>query len=468
MKTLTGFFMFAALCCSQARALELKTGVHIHTNFSHGDKQTMAQVVQRATEKKLDAVIITDTLITKFQYGLRPFENVLKVSGSQGSILKEGPRKYLNTINSLRKQYPELLIVPGTEAAAFYRWEGDPFKKLIMKDWHRHMLIFGLEKPSDFSGLPVMGNSRSYPLDWKLLAAALALALVLWRSWRHLGRRGRIAAGIFGALGFFLLYPFATPRWSVYSETTPWEPYRALAAYAQSKGALAFWAHPEAPNWLQPQQVKGPLYVAADQYPDGLAQVPEINGFAMFMEGYKHMMQPGAEWDAALLSYTEGKRPVPPWALAELDFVAPGYMGTDIDTAYMLVSADAKTPAALLDGLRRGSFQSVMGSDGGAMRFSKWEMRASPAVTASAGQELELQGKAALSVGLEKSSGTISGAELSIVCDGELLSRQLVEFPSEIKVDYSPRRQRGYCRAYAINTNSMASSNPIFYRRSVK
>jgi len=466
MKTLTSFLFIAVLSCAAASALELKTGAHIHTEFSHGDKQTIEQVLQRASEKKLDAVMLNDTFILKFEYGIRPFENVLKVSAARKSILKEGPRKYIKTINTLRKKYPGIVIVPGAEAAAFYRLEGDPLKKLVIQDWHRHMLIFGLEKPSDYAALPVLGNSKSYPWSWKLLAAALALALALWFLWPRLGRKGRIAAGISGALGFYLLYPFAAPRWSPYSDKTPWEPYRELVSYAQGKGALAFWAHPEAPNWLQPQRVAGPLHVASDKYADGLAQVPEINGFAVFMEGYKQMLQPGGQWDAALLDYTDGKRRVPPWALAELDYVSPGYMSTDIDSAYMLVSAEERTPQALLDGLRRGSFQSVMGSDSGAMRLSKWEMRA--ASTATAGQELEITDHLTLAAGLEKSSGTMSGAELSVVCDGELVSRQTLKFPSEIRADYTPRKDRGYCRVYAQHINSMVSSNPIFYRRSRK
>ena len=468
MKNTLAFICLVLSCCAGASAVELKTGAHIHTEFSHGDKQTVEQILQRAREKGLDAVLLTDTAIAEFQYGVRPFENVLKVSGAQKSILKKGPRKYLKTINKMRAQYPDLLIVPGTEAAAFYRWEGDPFRKLIMKDWHRHMLIFGLEKPSDYSNLPVMGNSRSYPWDWRFLAAALALALILWRSWRHLGRKSRIAAAVAGALGFFLLYPFATPRWSVYSEATPWEPYRALAAYAHEKGALAFWAHPEAPNWLQPHKVAGPLHVAADMYPEGLEQVPDIDGFAVFMEGYKQMLQPGGQWDSALAAYVSGKRSSPPWAIAELDYVAPGYMGTDIDSSYMLVNAESKTAQSLLKAMKQGAFQSVMGSDTGAMRLSQWELRAPNGAAAYAGEELALPGQAVVGVGLEKSSGTMTGAELAVVCDGNVVFRQRLEFPARASVNFAPRLERGYCRAYAVYINSMVSSNPIFYRRSVK
>ncbi|NLO91830.1 MAG: hypothetical protein GX410_07560 [Elusimicrobia bacterium] len=454
-------------CAGNSGAVVLKTGAHIHGEFSHGNKQPLEDIVRRAREKGLDAVMFSDTAISKFEYGLRPFENVLKVSGSQKSILHTGPRRYLKAINKMREKYPDLLIVPGTEAAAFYRWEGSPFGKLVMKDWHRHMLIFGMEKPADYAGLPVMGNSRAYPWNWKHLLAALALVLVLWRIWPKLGGKGRAAAGIAGLLGFYLLYPFATPRWSIYSDKTPWEPYRALAAYGHAKGALTFWAHPEAPNWLEPQKVAGPLHVGADMYAEGLEEVSEIDGFAVFMEGYKQMLQPGGQWDAALQAYASGKRPLPAWAIAELDYVAPGYMGTDIDSAYMLVDAESRTTQALLQAIKKGHFQSVMGSDTGAMRLSQWELRGGQAA-AQSGEEAVLAGPAVASIGLEKSSGTMTGAELTVVCDGSEVFRQRVEFPSRVSVNYTPRRERGYCRAYAVYINSMVASNPIFYRRSVK
>nr|HOX22968.1 hypothetical protein [Elusimicrobiales bacterium] len=389
--------LLPSLCC----AAELKTAVHIHTTFSRGGKQTPEQVVARAADKGLDAVIITDTLTTSFQYGLRPFENVAAVSLSQASILKRGPRAYLRELNRLRKQFPGMVIIPGTEAAAYYRWEGDPFKKLVMWDWNRHMLVFGLEKPSDYSRMPSAGNPGSGRWAWQLLLAGALLLLAFWHFYRRLGRSGRILAGVLCALALFLLYPFKTPRWSIYSSATPWEPYRALADYAHSKGALAFWAHPEAPNWNPPQHFKGPLYVAADKYPEGLKLVPETDGFSVFMEGYKQGLEPGEYWDRAIQAYIAGERPVAPWALAELDYVSPGYLGTDIDTAYMLVSAQDRSPTAVLQGLRKGAFQSVMGSDMGAMKFTRWQLRGAQQ-TAEAGGQTTAAGELSLSVAVEK------------------------------------------------------------------
>nr|HOX23131.1 hypothetical protein [Elusimicrobiales bacterium] len=68
----------------------------------------------------------------------------------------------------------------------------------------------------------------------------------------------------------------------------------------------------------------------------------------------------------------------------------------------------------------------------------------------------------------EKSSGTLSSAELSVVCDGKLVARESRPLPARLELKYKPAAARGYCRAYVRQTNSLAAVNPIFYARSGK
>ena len=450
---------------------ELKAAIHVHGSFSHGSTVSADDIVRRAQEKGIGAVVFTDTALAQWEYGIRPLENILRVFIKKPSILEIGAGKYINEINRLREKYPGMVILPGTEAAAYYRWEGRPWNKLIMRDWNRHMLIIGMEHPEDYEGLPVMGNRKGYSFNWLLLwpLLAAATAFVLWK--RQLRKTSALVAGI-AALFIINAYPFSRFVSSPYSNYTSWEPYINLAAYGFKKNALVFWAHPEAPNWVNPVPLSGRVSVQTDKYPQCLQAVPQAHGFGIFMEGYKHMAQQGNEWDCALKNYLEGKRPAPAWAISEVDFVSPGFLGTDIDTNYIIADVSEKSAPALLEAIRKGRFQAVNPSGRGVVkdtiRFSTWTV-SGVLSSVVAGETLYGEEKPKIKAGVVCSQGNVPFADIRIIRNGEVIFSERRPLPAFIELeDAGNKAEKSFYRVMAENVNSMAASNPIFVFRAAK
>ncbi len=442
-----------------ARAAEVKAVLHIHSAYSHGSSYPVEEIVKNAKQRGIDAVFLTDTALGRWEYNMPPFEGVIRYTISRNSVLSAGPGKYLSEINRLREAYPDVALFPGVEAAAYYRWSGSPLKHITMHDWNRHMLLAGMENAADYERLPVMGNSRAMP--WKPLSMwpllLLSSAFFLYRKGRR--KQGHIVLAI-GAVCFTANFPFYGFPYSMHLKDTPWAPYSALAEYGQSKGALVVWAHPDSPSWDKPQQINSRASHTTARYADALEKVPETDGFAVVMEGYKHMPEPGQEWDTALMDYINGKRKLPPFAYAETDFIAPGYLGTQLDSLYMLASAADKSRPAILKALKQGHFQAVAASDRGTIEFSTFTLGG----TASFGDSISASGPLELTVGVRSLENKLPSARIRIVRNGTLIFDEVRPLPAELRIpDANAGLKKGYIRAMVSDVNAMAFANPVFF-----
>src|SRR5205807_2100759 len=145
----------------------------------------------------------------------------------QPSVLSVGIERYWADITSLGRRYPDLLVIPGVEAAPYYRWEGSPWRGLVLTDWHRHLLVFGLKNAEEIKKLPVLGSQYGGGFDplrlWPLL-----LILAAWIVSRY-GRKRR--ACLLAGLGILLLadqWLFLGYAGGPYERQTSWKPYQAL------------------------------------------------------------------------------------------------------------------------------------------------------------------------------------------------------------------------------------------------
>ena len=87
-----------------------------------------------------------------------------------------------------------MIIIPGIESAPYYYWQGSIFNDdLVIKDWHKHMLVIGLSNPADLEYLPVMGNPKGLWQPCRIRNIFLAWPFVL-ADVRHLVRA---QAGVF-------------------------------------------------------------------------------------------------------------------------------------------------------------------------------------------------------------------------------------------------------------------------------
>ena len=454
-KLLVAILLSCFAAAQPAGAVQLRVAAHLHSTYSQVGTMPLAALAKEAAAKKIDALIFSDHADALVEYGLWPLRDILKARISRASVLKAGPRNYLADINALRTAYPAMLFVPGVEATAYYRWSGSPFDRLVMHDWNRHMIIAGLEKPGDYFALPVIGNCGGASLVTIFFFLLVPAGFVLLRKGYNKVAFMFITLGVLGMAG---AYPYREFRWSPYLDATPWEPYNRLIAYAEAKNALVFWAHPEAVNWREAQHLKGNVFAQTDTYPDCLEKAPDADGFAVFMEGYRQMALPGAEWDRALKAYLDGKRKKPVWAFAELDLV--DFAATAIDSSYMLVDARERSVPALIDALKNGHFQPVANSASGRIEISTFTVACGGA---RAGQGETANCKTAPVVTAEISGANgASLAQVTLVRNGVAVLAQDLPLPGKIVFTGAPGS--AFYRLMAEHVNSRAYSNPVFVK----
>ncbi len=107
------FFVPPAVAYEQVPAL-----IDLRTTFSDGvyDPETL---VNMAVQKGFNVVILNDHDRVAMEYGLPPFRNIVKIRKELNSINRMGARAYLRTIESIRKKYPNVVLIPGTESTPF-------------------------------------------------------------------------------------------------------------------------------------------------------------------------------------------------------------------------------------------------------------------------------------------------------------------------------------------------------------
>ncbi|MFZ5517030.1 MAG: hypothetical protein ACOY90_10355 [Candidatus Zhuqueibacterota bacterium] len=400
-----------SLCQAGDGYIRLNAAIHCDTQIS-GGKHSPETMAEFFSAQKLDAAFITDHDHVSAEYGIFPFRNALKYRHHRPSIHTLGAARYLDTIRAIDQQTPGVIIFPGIEAVPFYHWEGSfVSNNLRLKNWHRHVLVLGLNRAGDVDALPSPLNNRFGPYSGvKIIigvagliglivalgcfvrmhrankakaSAGTALRVVNHRAYPNFitpqgqvkshfrdelpysfrivkrqqpGDGRRKWAGIvlkISMVGCVLAvlagYPWKATKYSLYSGDYGAGPYQDLIDYVNEKQGLTFWAHPEAHYHSSEWSID----VETLPYPELLLQTFNYTGFAIFWEGMHHVGRPGGIWDMVLNQYCLGKRDRPVWAIGELDF-------EEQDDPRMLretltpVWAKERSAAAIMDALGAG------------------------------------------------------------------------------------------------------------------
>jgi len=246
--------------------IKVRCVIHVHTTVSSG-YLTVEGYSKLAKEKGLDAVIITDNALHRYEYGLWPLRRILKKVVEKGSILKYGPKNYLEEIEKANKRYKDIIMIDGAQVTPFYFWTGSVFKaNLTLNNRNKDMLIIGLGDAQSYKNLPLVGNRRS--------------------------------------------------KFDQYHGDKFTKPYQDLIDYANQKGALIFWSHPEIEENLSISGVR----LITIPYPYDLLGTKDYTGFGVFAEGYNTIGKPLGLWDRLLTEYSLGKKSHPIWAIGELEY----------------------------------------------------------------------------------------------------------------------------------------------------
>ncbi|HCJ66799.1 MAG TPA: hypothetical protein DHV62_05590 [Elusimicrobia bacterium] len=157
--------------------------IHVHSNFSDGE-HSVEDIAQIAERKGIKSVIFSDHALMRWEYGLWPLQDILKKRVDKNSVLKYGAKRYFQKIEEVQKKYPEILFLPGVESAPFYYWSGKHFKyHLTLHNWHKHLLITGLNHPNDYENLPLVSNPNAGVWSFKSIVLLWPLSLLVIGYW---------------------------------------------------------------------------------------------------------------------------------------------------------------------------------------------------------------------------------------------------------------------------------------------
>lgn len=466
-----------------AEYIQAPAAIGVKTTASEG-RHSIADAARLAKDGGFDVLIVTDALINRWQYGVWPFRNIIRQTRETWSISRYGLKRYIEELGAAGKANPGLVILGGVEVAPFYYWEGFPLLgRFAIRDWHKHMIVAGLDTVKGLKGLPIIGNisGSSKPSALFLLVPLSIFVLGLFclyqgrhavagvyeRSLGVLVQHWRVAGILITMIGALLLvdgYPYRQHRFDAYHGSRGSMPYQNLIDHVDKMGGLTFWTHPEAGNIDR----SGKVGIMTGTYGELLLETSGYTGFAIFPEGYEVIGRPGGVWDSILREYCEGLRRSPAWAVGTLDYERSGSLAEYMTVLRTVLLVRKLDRDGVLDALRRG--RSYVSKDSRSSDFILERFTASDISEVSAatmGETIEIDGAVRISLRGSFKSSTVSTVRAVLLRDGEPVKNFQVETPFDIKFDDETlaREGRHYYRLELKSEGLFLVTNPVFVTR---
>ncbi|MEE9521298.1 MAG: hypothetical protein V3W05_00645 [candidate division NC10 bacterium] len=472
---------------AEGNLLQVKAAFHVHTNLSTG-ALSLEEVVEEARMEGIDSVIFAENFLLRFEYGLFPFRGLLKKVVEEPSVVRQGIRQWLRSIEAAQTKFPDVILIPGVEVMPYYYWDGSPFRgDLTLWDAQKNLLAVGIDKAEDYLRIPAVGNGRSLsPQQPHVLTSALGLALVgvgifLVQTGRD--KRIRLKHGVLTgqkwyrvpgwlALGIgtlFLFEAFSASELNPYMGDLGIGPYQRVIDSFEATGGMVFWSFPEARDLRQ--EAFGPLStvtIRTDPHPEVLLQSHGYTGFGAVYQDNVTFTEPGGEWDQLLLEYMEGRRTRPAWAIGELGYHGPSKRLGDILTVFLVPQ---RSRGEILQALKLGRFYSVQRLPDYRLVLEDFSIgQKGRQEWIPMGGELEADGGGPLWIRLRisASDGREVPFALRLIHSGRLLHtiQGRTPFAETLKVSPPDRGMGEFFRVDVVKPHRLLS-NPIFIRRQV-
>lgn len=469
------FFILAPGYSSPSNAMERVAGViHLDTSIG-GGVLSPEEMIHKVKEAGIKVAVITDKDNMRVEYGLSPLRKIIKKVKERNSITTYGPEKYLNVIDDIARKNPDMTIIAGVEAQPFYYWEGSYLNNdLRLVNLHKHLLIIGMESPGDFRGIPSVSYNNPAVSDiwcvlnlWPLFLIPAGLWLVLHKkkeliqmrmfSYRKESHPFVLPGAVIllsGILFTINSIPFCSPLYDQYHGDRGALPYQNLIDYAEDKGGMVFWAHPDVGGSHKLNDIE----ISTPPYSQELLRTFNYTGFSAFVEGMKFSGRPGGYWDTALKQYVKGQRRKPVWAIGELDYKEGSWMGNT--QTIFIVNENNKT--GILKAMREGRMYAVNGELKPVLEaFQIWDDKrglwTEMGSTATAVKRIKLKIKAYLP---EKDTRT---AILRLIREGVVIKE--ISLNSAIDMELNDAFfQPGGRTYYRTDIDGRLISNPIFVK----
>jgi hypothetical protein len=467
-----------------AERLQVKTAVHVHTTFSTGDR-SLDELVAEARRRGLGALVLTDNLLVRFEYGVPPLRGVLRKVVEYPSVLRGGLDRYLRTIEETQARDPDVILVPGVEVIPYYYWTGSPLTgDLTMWDAQKNLLVIGLTRPEDYAALPAIGNGWTPLHAGALLTLLPGVGALVGGIWLFQLRRQRpvrlrnftlrverryrlFGAATVGVGALLALDAFGSGPRHPYGGDLGIRPYQELIDFVEARRGLAIWSFPEARDFGRETVGRwGSVIYRTDPYPDALLQSRGYTAFGAIYPDTVTLTEPGRQWDRLLTEYADGRRARPAWGLGEV-----GYHGSPkpLDEAITVVWAADRSRAALLQAIRQGRLYAVRPRPDYHLLLDEFAIGSVPGgADASMGGELVTDGSGRLSLRfrLVASDGREVPASVRLIRSGHVVAELAGRTPFEATWSDDPPApgRRVFYRLEVTRPHGLLS-NPVFVRR---
>lgn len=465
----------------------LVAALHVHSTASTGGL-SLAQLAEEAERLGLDALILSDNFVLRYEFGLWPFRGIIRKRVAFPSVLEYGIGRYLDELVEVQARHPRVLLVPGLEVAPHYVWTGSMLAgTLTMENSQRNLLAIGLTRPEDMAGLPVAGNPESDRYGWESvlnLVPLLVLGLAAWLWSRRRGqsvrlRRLRATAALILAgpavLALISAWPFSQPLYSTYDAGLGYRPYQTFIDAVVARGGVTIWSMPEARDFHQyPVGLLGVVTVKTEPYPEALLRTSGYTAFGGIYLDNHPVTQPGGLWDQALNLYLAGQRSAPPIAVGETAFHGPGQDSRRLDQVVTIFQVRERTVAGVLAALQSGRlYAASQDPHTFGLRLDTFRVEsASGTRTAESGGILDPGWAEALAIRLAVST-TDQGRHpvtVTVIRGGRVMFRLSGKTPLHERLEdpEAPAVLPTFYRLHVLGGRSELLSNPIFVRAVTK
>ncbi len=476
------FFLFLSLNTGFAQDLKnVPAIIHVQSSISDG-KFSIEQIVDLARKEGIRVVVITDTLLRRWEYTPWPFIKVLKREFEEASVIRLGVHKYLQEISNAQSKFPDTLVVAGVEASPFYFWKGSYLdRSLTLYNWHKKILVLGLKEAQDYRDIPVVASYWRFPQRlndwlsfWPIGMISLAIVLIKIKRMKRFSFGGQLYSTpsvpfkrlgylliILGAILFLSTFRFPVSEYDPYHGDQGIKPYQNLIDYVHKKNGISFWTHPEASLSSNFAGAK----VITPAYKDDLLRSKHYTGFAGIYYDNSTATNPGDVWDRMLGEYCSGNREKPIWIFGEV-----GWDGTKeylsisgIETILLLKDLNQES---VLDALRQGRMYAKLNRRKNSFSLDKFCIQDDKINNPGfMGDNLRIYTKPKVIIKASFLNPEIKETFFKLIKDGSLIKEFKMK-TNKIAVvfrdnDYSPDKKSFY-RLQIDNDECSILTNPIF------
>ena len=442
--------------------------IDLRSTFSDGtyDIETLAKM---AKERGFEVLVINDHDRMVMEYGLPPFRNIVKKKVEKNSINKQGAKAYLDSIRNVQKKFPNMILIPGSESAAFYYWTGSYFKNNLTAHNHeKRILTIGMDKPEDYENLPILHNGGYTEYTRKvipgiiLLLCSLAVSIYMIK-WRGFYRITGIIV-LFLSLAFIAnSNPFRSSPFDQYHGDQGMAPYQLLADYVNERGGLTFWNYPETKSGIRNM---GPIRVDTPPHPEVLEESEGYTGFAALYGDNITVTEPGNAWDRVLTAYCDGIRSRPIWGISTADFHGEGESGEKLGNFPTVFLLREKSRRGVLEALKNGKMYAYRGNYPQFVRLDEFSVCPPGGNNKGfSGDEIILKDSPRIRISLSATVPFENKIKVRLIRSGELV--ETFEGTLPMQIDYEDKYfQPGKKIYYRMDMSGcgVLVSNPIFVK----